>query len=507
MNRTKTTTYNAAVSAIIMAVTYIAQFAYRTVLMKVMGENYAGINGLFGNIISIFGLAEMGIGVAITLCLYKPLAENDEKHIAILMHFFKKIYTYIGIFVSVAGVCLLPFLNHLVTTDSPVKHMHLIYLILLFNTVCSYLFFAYYQTLLTAARMDFKATVPKTAIPILVSIAQITVILLFKNYVLVVLVSVFGTLAKNIWIAYITRKMYPYVENYKDEQIDKDEKSWIWNYVKATFLYKISMQVLYSTDSIVISKMINLAALGFYSNYQLITETIKNIMMMIVQPINGAIGDLNVTTDTEYKRIMLRRLNFFNNWLCLFCTICLFILMDPFVTVLFGARFVLNKATVTMICINFYTELMPNFVTGYRGACGLNIYGRFRPLFTAVINLGVSIWLAPHWGLFGVLFGTLISRLTTIFWYDPYIVYKKVFNDNCSEYFISYAKNTVLMILIGLPTYWIFNLIWQGGWLTFFIGAIITAIIPNLVMFLIYRKTDYFKYYLDYFKKLIARKL
>lgn len=507
MNRTKTTTFNIAVSITVMAITYLSMFAYRTVLMKVMGENYAGINGLFSNIISIFGLAEMGVGTAITLCLYKPLAEKDEKHIGVLMQMFKKIYTYIGIFVAVAGVALLPFLDFFITSDTPIEHMHVIYLIMLFNTVCSYLFFAYYQTLLTASRMDFKASLPKMLIPILVSLTQIIVILLFKNYILVVLSTAIGTLCTNIWVAAITRKLFPCVDKYKGEKVDKEEKKWICNYVKATFYYKISMQVLYSTDSIVISKMVNLAALGFYSNYQLIVDTIKSLILTIIHPIGSALGDLNVSTDVEYKRLTLRRLTFFNNWICLFCTICFFVLINPFIAVLFGDRFVLSKVVLAIICINFYTEYMPNFIIKYRDACGLNIYGRFRPLFTAAINLVVSVLMAPHWGLFGVLFGTLISRLTTVFWFDPYIVYKKVFNDNCSEYFISYAKNTILMVLIGLPTYWIFNLIWNHSWLTFFIGAVVTAIIPNAVMFLIYRKTDYFKYYLNYVKRLIMKKL
>ncbi len=58
----------------------------RTVFITSLGSQYLGINGLFTNILSIISLAESGIGSSIIFSLYKPVAENDEEKILILMN-------------------------------------------------------------------------------------------------------------------------------------------------------------------------------------------------------------------------------------------------------------------------------------------------------------------------------------------------------------------------------------------------------------------------------------
>ena len=75
---------------------------------------YLGINGLFSNILSMLSLAELGIGPAIVFSMYKPIADNDEIHIAKLMNFYKNAYRIVALVVAVVGLCLLPFLEFLI---------------------------------------------------------------------------------------------------------------------------------------------------------------------------------------------------------------------------------------------------------------------------------------------------------------------------------------------------------------------------------------------------------
>lgn len=55
----------------------IMSFAYRTVFMRALSDEYLGINGLFTNILMVFSLADLGVGTAIIYALYKPIAEQD----------------------------------------------------------------------------------------------------------------------------------------------------------------------------------------------------------------------------------------------------------------------------------------------------------------------------------------------------------------------------------------------------------------------------------------------
>lgn len=93
--------------------TIILSFVARTVFINCLGAGYLGINGLFTNILSVLSFAELGFGTAIIYALYKPLAENNEEQVVALMRFYATIYRAIGIFIFVAGVCLVPYLHFL----------------------------------------------------------------------------------------------------------------------------------------------------------------------------------------------------------------------------------------------------------------------------------------------------------------------------------------------------------------------------------------------------------
>lgn len=55
---------------------------------------YLGYNSVFVNILQMLNLADLGIGVAITSYLYKPLAQNDNARITAIMGIYKNCIPY-----------------------------------------------------------------------------------------------------------------------------------------------------------------------------------------------------------------------------------------------------------------------------------------------------------------------------------------------------------------------------------------------------------------------------
>ena len=80
-------------------------------LIRVIGQEYLGINGLFADILAALQLVELGIGPAIAYSLYKPLSSGDTEKVKSLMALFKKAYRFIGIFIIIAGLLIMPFLR------------------------------------------------------------------------------------------------------------------------------------------------------------------------------------------------------------------------------------------------------------------------------------------------------------------------------------------------------------------------------------------------------------
>ena len=127
----------------------------RMIFVRCLSADYLGVNGLFSNILSMLTLAELGIGGAVVYALYKPLAEEDYDKVAALMKLYSKAYRIIGFVVAGCGLCLLPFLNLIITEKPNIQeNIYLLYLISLFNTAITY-FFSYKSSLLIAAQRNY----------------------------------------------------------------------------------------------------------------------------------------------------------------------------------------------------------------------------------------------------------------------------------------------------------------------------------------------------------------
>ena len=81
-SRTEYSIVNIAASMGGYALNIILSFICRIVFAHELSADYLGVNGLFGNILSMLSLTELGIGTAMIYALYKPVAQKDEKKIA-----------------------------------------------------------------------------------------------------------------------------------------------------------------------------------------------------------------------------------------------------------------------------------------------------------------------------------------------------------------------------------------------------------------------------------------
>lgn len=497
MNRAKTAVLNSSLSVVTLIVTTMLQFIYRTVLVHSLGITYAGVTGLCMNLIGIFALSELGISWAISYYLYKPLKNNDNYQVAEIVFFLKKLYKYVGAFILVSGTAITPFLDTLVKGGNDVPHFKLIFLIFVFNTAISYLFFSYYQILANADRKNYVLFVPQVLGQIILVISQILVICYLHSFIVVVILSCVSTVVVNYVIRYKILRLYPYLKEYKNIKINLPLRAQITRYIKSTMLYKISLTVQSSSTSIIISYFIGLVVLGIYSNYMLIVDSIRSLILSSINPMVSVIGEITTDSKASEKHVLFKRLNFIMCWICYFCSISLYCLLTPFVSIWVGSNVTLPHTTIIIICVYFYIEFIISFSTQFRSACGLNDIGKFRPLITTIINVLLAILLVHKWGLNGILIALLLSRLATLTWFEPLIVHKYVFNKPIWPYYRTLIINFIFVVVIAVLTKWSVQLIWDDSISSFILALLICLTFPNLVFLAIYGRTQEFKYFLS----------
>ena len=498
---------NTANGIISQVISVFANFFVRTIFVMYLSESYLGINGVFTNLLTILSLAELGFGTTIIYSMYKPIAENNIEKLQALMKLYKKVYTIIGILVGVIGLSLIPFLDFFLKDKWDVTNVVSIYLLFLINSIMSY-FFAYKRSILSADQKDYVNSQYRYVFIIIKSILQIAIIILFKSFIGYLLIQIFTTTLENVFISIKVDKLYPFLKVKSDSSLTHDELSRIKNDVKALFITKFGNVMLNGTDNIIISSYVGVKWVGFLSNYNMITGSLTMVLSQITSGITGSIGNYMAKENSKDRYNLFKTIDTLNFIIYSICTICLIILFNPFIELWIGEKYILSEATCVVIAINFLISGIMSNWWAFRSTMGLFVQGKYRPLFTAIINIIVSIVLAKNMGLIGVLLGTTISKLLVNAWYDPYILYKHGFKIVCGKFYLSYLLKTIAFGVILMLNLIIKNAVLSNGvnYLNFIALMVLTIFISIFSFYILYRNKSELAYIRDIAKNFLIRK-
>jgi O-antigen/teichoic acid export membrane protein len=471
----------------------ILSFFARKIFVEVLSTYYLGLNGLFTNLISMLSLAELGIGTAITFSLYEPLANDNKEKIKALMQFYKKAYYIIGGIIFSSGFILSFFLDYIVKeSERGSGYLQLVFILFLLNTSITYLF-SYKRTLITADQKKYKLIPYLTGFRAILIIAQSIVLILTQNFILYLITRIIVTLIENLVINSYINKKYMFINGKLNKDLPNSEKNTIQDNIKAMFFHKIGGFIVNGTDNILISAFINVSTVGLYSNYGLVINTVKSFLMNIFRSMTASFGNL-IAKENEDKQIeVFNQFYFLAFWVFNWASLCLYILINPFIELWLGHEYLINQKIINIVLINFYLFGIRVPLDVVKTSAGIFVQDKYVPLIESFVNFIVSIVLVQYWGLIGVFIGTLASNVLVQVWYRPLIVYKYVFKTSSLVYFKKYLKyfltlllNIIIMSMI--KNSWFYKI----NYLNFIYLMFICFIIPNLVILLLFYKNDNF---------------
>lgn len=499
--RTKKSAINMGTAAISQIILILLGFISRRVMINSVGVEYLGINGLMNNVLIILSLAESGIGVAMVYALYKPLADNDIYKIKALMNFYKNTYRVLALLTAVIGLSILPFID-LLMKDNTVENSKIIYLMFLFSSVCSYLF-SYKISMNNADQNKYLYTIFNTVTQILVLIIKVIILHLTKNYILFLSIDIGATLIKNIIFSRIMDKRYPYLKDKTKVKLDNETKTLLYTNIKALFLGKIGYIISTSSDNLVISSMINVKMVGLYSNYTTLTSSVSGFVGIFMSSISASVGNLIAKEGKEKVYDVYKVSSYINFWLYGLSYIFLFCLAEPFIALWLGSEYIMDTKILFLIMLDFLISGLLSPIDNIKNAAGLYKPDRYVPIISALVNMIISIILVKYLGISGVFIGTLISIILLNFWIKPIIVYKNVFELNCTKYFIDIFIKLLSIILIGFICYEIGEYCFKEYTILNFIGRIIICFcIPNIIIVASTYKSKEFKYIYNIIKNI-----
>lgn len=478
--RTEKLIRNSFVGILSQIIQLITSFVIRTVIIYFLSKELLGINGLFTSILSIFSLADLGFGTALLYCLYKPLKEEDSVKISGIINYFKKVYLVIILIILFLGLACIPFLQFIVNVDTFLNEYYLYYVLFLLNTICSYVF-VYKTSILYADQKSYIVKLISMALTILKLVADLISIIVFKSFVGYIVSEGFYNLLLNVISTFYVKKHYQLDNKTKiEEETKKDIKS----NVLSLFIYKLFSTLINNFDNIFISIFVGTIVVGIYSNYLLITSNLVRFIMIFSTNFTYGVGNyLNSgKTKAETTNLFLK-INDYYYFLYLFVCVCFIGLINKFLIIWTSdGSFVLDKLSLVAIFVNFILSGYGGPISIFRESSGLFKKTKYAALINCCLNIGLSILLGYYWGLFGVLIATSISRLLTNFWFEPYILFKYIFEqEKMKNYFFKITYQMITISLFSLAGFVIVNSISFSSTIIDFLVSIVIVLFLSFI--------------------------
>ena len=113
--------------------------------------------------------------------------------------------------------------------------------------------------------------------------------------------------------------------------------------------------------------------------------------------------------------------------------------------------------------------------------------------------------LAKPLGITGVLLGTILSRLAVYFWFDPYIIHKRVFCCSLGRYFGKYALYAVVSLVAGGVTLLLCRVLPVAHPVAHFVlSMVLCTVVPNVLFWVCFRNTKEYNGLKEYARMILA---
>ncbi|MCR5414532.1 MAG: oligosaccharide flippase family protein, partial [Kiritimatiellae bacterium] len=428
----RNTRRNALANAIGTCTKLLFPFLNRTLFLWLLGPGYLGLNGLFGSILGVLMLAELGFGTAVVCSMYKPVADDDRELVCAYLEFYRNVYRCVGLAIFAMGLCLLPFLDGLVHGDVPPGvDLRTLYVIHLVNTSASYFLFAYRGSVLGAHNRNDVIVNIRTGVSAAQYVAVFAILALTRNYCHYVIATVFFTVVQNILLVAASRRIFPDISPRGDLPAALRRK--VLSDVKSIFLHKVGGVVAYSMDNVVISAFLGLVAVAAYGNYYYVVTAVAGLASILSVSATGGFGNRIYTAPKSENFALFMRMERITLLLSVWCAAVMTATYQPFMELWTKCdpSLMRHMLTPVLMVAYFYVNQTRQMLLSFKSAAGLWRQDRLKPIVSGAFNLTANIlfvvFLPSAYKLDGVILSTILAFVLVEIPWETKVVFSGFF--------------------------------------------------------------------------------
>lgn len=379
---------------------------YNNLLMRTYGSDVNGLISTLTQFVSLFAIIEGGFATAAVVSVYEPYVAKDYDKLNDILYTTKRVYLRVGTFITVGvlfcGIIYLRFV------DSPFSYLRtysLLFVTVLATSV-SLCFQSKYSVLLQGANCEYIQVLISLVSKTVTWILSIVLILEQVDILLIYGINILNVLLNIGFSRYYEKKNFSYVtyQGTYDKSLIKGTGDVLFQ--------KAANTIFTSTDLVLISSGVGLAAASVYNLYQQVFRSIFNLLAAVVQAPFNSLGHLVEEGNREkidyYFKIYFK-----------------VTLLAASVILTVTGSLVLNFVSIytagvtdidyvrNELAFLFFAQYYVQIINRPFGTM-LNVTGNFAKQnvqcgAAAVVNLVSSIILMRTWGVAGVIVGSFLG--------------------------------------------------------------------------------------------------
>lgn len=442
MNRKKAL-INITVSIIFKLIILVLTLLMRRYLVQFLGNEAVGLFSLYTSVIGFLSIAELGIGSAIMFSMYKPIVDGDNDTVSGLYFLYRKIYRIILIIIAIVGASLTPLIPIFAKDNTDTFNIYIAYLIYLAATIIPYSY-AHKTSFINANLDNYVTIIIKSIAVIFEMTAQILVLFFIKgltksqSFNLFMFIMVISAILQMISTNIIFKIKYQNKIT-SVREVEPALKKDVFQKTKAMFFHKVGGLIVNSTDNIIISGVLSVSLLGYYTNYITLVVGLSGLLSLVFTSITSIIGHSYAKNTSEEFKSQFNTVYTINYILGFVFFLGFYAIIDNAILIIFGnnSNLILAKSIVVIITINHFIQFMRQSSLVFKDASGLFYKDRYKPILEGALNLVLSLILVRFWGISGVLISTIITNIFITNIIEPFVLYKYGFKTSPKKYYLT----------------------------------------------------------------------
>lgn len=427
----------------------VVQFFARKIFLEGLGDSFIGLTATLQSFLGFLNLAELGIGTAVGVTLYKPLFKKNYEELNNIIGLFGYLYRKIGLVLIASGIILSLFFP-IIFEDVSIS-LGIIYYVFFSFLISSLLgyFYNYHLFLLEADQKSYVVASYFQSFNLIKIAIQCVVVFYLQSFFAWITLELIFSILYSFFLRKRIIKEYPWLwlNNDTGKAMFKKYPDIILK-VKQISAHKFGNFVTTNTDQILIFIFISVESVAFFGNYQLIFGKLSSLTNTAFAGTGAGIGNLVAENNkASIKKVFweMMALRFF---IAGIMCITLFYVVEPFIGIWLGERYILDRNVFFLFLLNLFILQIRVPVDHFKDAYGL-FADTWAPITQSIINLGFSLYFVQSLGMAGILLGTLVSFSLIILIWRPYYLFKHGFEISLWGYWKEFSK-LILAFVLGV---------------------------------------------------------